>query len=883
MSATQSGRRSAISKTSALLAGLLAAVSLAAASASAAVTAAIQASRTSGVAPLAVSFDATGTTSTATTRPFHDVYYSWTYGDAGSGTWATNGKSKNHDTGPLGGHVFETAGTYTVTLMVKDSTGATDTETVTINVSDPNTVFSGTNTICVSTSGNFTGAPTGAATVTTTSWATVVAQLGAGKRVLLRRGEVWDHDGVKKNITFSGGPGILGAFGPTTSGRPRLRLTSSNTTTGGRVFWLCDKVPNANLDFRFMDLEIDGNGQDRAFAWAEGSAHNVTFLRVYMHDGGPLLHLSPDIPVHYNGHTNTSYQGHTLSSGIAIVDTEFQRMVGDGGEFNGHHGAYLGLHRSLFLGNVWNNTELGEHVLRLPFVQRTLIAHNELTNARATKHLIKLHAYPGAASLLPVAGHGQSKFVTIADNYFTSHLGNWLISTGPQNNTSNEVVQDIILERNHVEFGSQSTTAFDLRGSDHTVRNNTIIMDGSPSGGTAVVIAQRGIEPAPTNNRVYNNSAYRGGTPNFTLVNIAPVASDTTVHNNLGSAPSSAATSTIVGGGTNLVASHNTITNTPGWVSSTPTTGAHFDLLSTSSAINAGTTVPVFDDFDEAPRPQGAAYDLGAFEFIPPTITIAATDASAAEPSGNGLFTVTASPAPSAPLTVNLSRSGSATNGSDYSTIASTVTIPTSGSVTIPVTVINDTAVESNETVTLAIASGTGYTIGSPSSATVTITSDDVANLISYGTFEPDQATVLADQTSPYTVGSGTLNKWQGRLGTGVQQTTYQTSGTNHYVTVGTSVNTNGCFQVIVWPGNTTRTLTYQYRGTSSFVRVYGGSSGDTLNKFDGGNTLTQITQINNASASTWTTKTQTITLSGSHGYLILQLRGGDFDNITLQ
>src|SRR4030067_2638800 len=42
-------------------------------------------SRFYGVAPMAVFFDASGTTSTATTRPFHDLEYRWDFGDpAGS-------------------------------------------------------------------------------------------------------------------------------------------------------------------------------------------------------------------------------------------------------------------------------------------------------------------------------------------------------------------------------------------------------------------------------------------------------------------------------------------------------------------------------------------------------------------------------------------------------------------------------------------------------------------------------------------------------------------------------------------------------------------------------------------------------------------------------
>lgn len=131
-----------------------------------------------------------------------------------------------------------------------------------------------------------------------------------------------------------------------------------------------------------------------------------------------------------------------------------------------------------------------------------------------------------------------------------------------------------------------------------------------------------------------------------------------------------------------------------------------------------------------------------------PVVTITASDASAGEPSNNGQFTVTASPAPSSPLVVNLSRSGTATNGSDYSSVPTTVTVPTSGSVTIPVNVIDDQLFESSETVILTVASGSGYSVGSPSAATVTITSDDTGVVASAGA--GFQNTAIASQTGSF-------------------------------------------------------------------------------------------------------------------------------------
>lgn len=130
--------------------------------------AAPEASRTSGLAPLAVFFDAGVAASTESSAPFHDLDYTWDFGDPDSGTWGPSGKSKNTDKGPLAAHVYETAGTYTASLTVRDSNGMVGSPTeFTITVTD----FSAANTTCISTGTDFTGCPAGATTrpnITTT-------------------------------------------------------------------------------------------------------------------------------------------------------------------------------------------------------------------------------------------------------------------------------------------------------------------------------------------------------------------------------------------------------------------------------------------------------------------------------------------------------------------------------------------------------------------------------------------------------------------------------------------------------------------------------------------------------------------------------------------
>lgn len=110
-----------------------------------------------------------------------------------------------------------------------------------------------------------------------------------------------------------------------------------------------------------------------------------------------------------------------------------------------------------------------------------------------------------------------------------------------------------------------------------------------------------------------------------------------------------------------------------------------------------------------------------------PFVTITAVDAKASE-AGNdtGTFTVTRyGERKDYALTVSYSIGGSATNGADYDSISSSVTIPTGqNSTDITIRPRADRRIEGNETVTLTLVGGSGYELGAPLEATITIADD---------------------------------------------------------------------------------------------------------------------------------------------------------------
>ena len=113
-----------------------------------------------------------------------------------------------------------------------------------------------------------------------------------------------------------------------------------------------------------------------------------------------------------------------------------------------------------------------------------------------------------------------------------------------------------------------------------------------------------------------------------------------------------------------------------------------------------------------------------------PAVTIAATDASAAEvgPDG-GAVTLTRTGILTSPLVVKLTLTGTATNGTDYTLVGPTVTILAGqATLVVPVTPVNDPDAEANETAVVTVAVDPAYTVGAPTNATVTIASEDPAD-----------------------------------------------------------------------------------------------------------------------------------------------------------
>jgi Calx-beta domain/Domain of unknown function (DUF4114) len=210
----------------------------------------------------------------------------------------------------------------------------------------------------------------------------------------------------------------------------------------------------------------------------------------------------------------------------------------------------------------------------------------------------------------------------------------------------------------------------------------------------------------------------------------------------------------------------------------TATSGTDYTALATTATFAAGSATatvnvaPIDDTIIEPTETislalaAGTGYTLGAAtaatidltdnDVALPIITIS-SGVSAAEPATNGTFILTRTGDLAAALTVNLAvPTGTATSGTDYTALATTATFAVgSATATVNVATIDDTIVEPTETISLALAAGTGYTLGATTAASINLTDNDVAAIVL------PSITIASgiDAAEPATNGSFTLTR----------------------------------------------------------------------------------------------------------------------------
>lgn len=556
-------------------------------------TASLVPSRTSGVAPLAVFFDATNTTDMVVTgRPFHDLEYRWDFGDsAGGATWANGAQpgvsSKNTATGPVTSHVFETPGTYTVTLTAFDG-AKTATTTTTITVTDPNTIFSAT-TVCIAAttipSAGTDGCPAGAVGVKNADFgAELATQLAAGKRrVLLKHDDTFTSNG---STISTAGPGIIGAYG--SGAAPIIGVSADHAIIKF----------SAVSDWRIMDIVFDGLATTTSTGVSDVvSSSNITVLRI----AGRNLTSVVDM---VSG----------SSTNWAIVDSNFTASsVGVGSGF----GAYLTTGNGVAL--MGNYMDLGDlrpgtnHSFRTQGGVGLVFSNNTSTASGADALTIR----------------GNTSYGVVADNKFVGASSTTLVTILPQNDPANEAQHDVIVERNWFISGSGTAGDLVVKAVGITIRNNIFNMSNASPLAVNVDYTSSAGTPMTDKIDIYNNTAYSNQAAatghEFVHYTAGLTAScHSNIENNLVYMPVATLPQLIFNQGScNVTGASGTLGNSSdaqiksgtllNFANSPPVNPVDFEITSGSYAINNGVSLPVWSDFLLVARPHSGHWDSGAF------------------------------------------------------------------------------------------------------------------------------------------------------------------------------------------------------------------------------------------------------------------------------
>ena len=554
----------------------------------------ITASRTTGVAPLAITFDALATTAPVLTAlPFSEIHYEWRFGDE-RGTFWTVGTNigsynKNEADGPVTQHTFETPGTYTVELVAShiNSAGQLSQTTTTlpnIVVTNADMVFT-SNTIYISQSGvpvpGVDGVPMGANVQQVTDPAAIETLAQTYKRILLRRGDTWpvtssiDLDQISRT-----GEGIIGAYG--TGAKPTLNLTYD-----GSVF----RTTAASDDWRFVDLKVTCDGIGRK---ANGRGFNLV-------DSTDILLLRCEVDGTYYDVTSSG------NLGLYIVDSVLnpvETWVSGSGGYCVYNSNSERVH---FMGTYWEGGS--NHGVRLQGVKKGSVTYN-------TGHGNIPGNAPGAVFTLrgwtPWSATDWTENVYVGHNVFAGNANNLAtISCSPQNNTSSEALRNVILDGNWITSTVSNVMTCEVT-TGFTVRNNVWI-----SGATSSVDV-RGQNtsgtPLPTQNFFYNNTFYCanvGGS--LTAFYMYGTVSGIEFTNNIAYAPNITSTTFTNGTGGQVTLTNNSSDsqmrlNLP-FVSATPVVPA--DFAAANYALGGGVWVPVRKTFTGAVAP--APRNRGAF------------------------------------------------------------------------------------------------------------------------------------------------------------------------------------------------------------------------------------------------------------------------------
>lgn len=448
----------------------------------------LEASTTSGVAPLAVFFDALGSGLKVGTP--HDARYEWRIADPGA--------ARTKESGFCAAHVFVKPGSYEVVLEVQDKAGNRGSAKTTVKVQE----FVGT-TIWVSAKSGDDKSDGKGLDKPVRSFDRALALLGyrlgsggpkTAVRVLFERGGTFTT--AKGGTLPPGryeGPIVFGAYG-TAPQKPVIVGTGEDP-----VF----RCPENSAGVRITDLELRG-GFDFAKQTGGGAQHLIAF------DGGKghLVHRCDLRSALYG--FSAAGSPRTQRSELTIAESTIEEMR--------DYCAYLGGERLAVLDNRFAKVSQ-MHVLRLWYAKKAVVVGNELldpsVHSGLGRHALKLHAFAGDGSGAPAI---PTEWVYVAENVLRGST--WPCAIAPQNQELDERIANVVFERNlllpDVASSALTNQMVLVVARDVTLRENVLVGSARSPDLLGFAVQQYPRVPAPERVRIVGNTLVQCAEDPFT-------------------------------------------------------------------------------------------------------------------------------------------------------------------------------------------------------------------------------------------------------------------------------------------------------------------------------------------------------------------------------
>lgn len=608
----------------------------------------INETRTTGTSPLTVWYNATTSTDSAVTTPFMDLDCEWNFGDTGSsgtGTWSygnPNYNSMNKATGLIASHTYVVPNgsgdtNFTASVTCKDAAGNTATgNATTVTVYDPSGAngYPTTATTCISTSGTFTGCPSGAANVTSSSFSTSLATYAVtNSRVLFRCGETFTGDSSSSG-DVSGSNIRIGAYGGCEGTQTNRPILSDSTGAGGTGQIV---IVNNSHDIAISDIQCEGNtfaNQGVCITNVNGSTVNshvpyqITAYNIYSHNNKASFIFSnvrqvalvnsvqndaQTIGVFLNGagdQTDVWTDPCASTSPVSCVD--YQAIIGN----------------SIHSASLVGQTGAGVETVRISAGSYSVITNNDLAYANNSGAFLKIHQGNTNSSSATWVGV-YSQYYEISDNHLGVHgttqiSASQFLEFAPQDSTNDERLRYAVLERNFFDNMVPGPGRQVYISAQHVAVRNNIFWMSSSYAGLSVVTRNSALVSSyeTTDVQVYNNTFYSQSLTNNPSEGIAladslsggsGTISNSIAKNNLCYFNSLAGESCVNDTGTGDTVSNNTVTvtNNPAFTNATTTLSTWTDYKPTANYTGAANTIPG-DLFDALRVGWSPTWDLGA-------------------------------------------------------------------------------------------------------------------------------------------------------------------------------------------------------------------------------------------------------------------------------